>query len=180
MKNKKFKVFVLFLDDNKRDKLRGTCSEVREYFTLTSEFNLDIEPEDVDVRPQYRTKRTGSRSSGLVVSSDSEEKLALHLEFIKKVLSRHLYYPHIPNVAFLKQVSKEEIYSKIPGAIDIKFTDDYYPIPMIVYDDGTTQALDCERLEKLTKIEHIVACKDSFYDDAAAQIMTHTETFFAS
>lgn len=180
MKNKKFKVFILFLDNHKRDKLKGTCSEVREYFTLSAEFNLAIKPEDVDVRPQSRTKRTGSWSSGLVVSSDSEEKLALHLEFIKKVLSRHLYYPYIPNVVFLKQVSKKEIYSKIPGAVDIKFTDDYYSIPMIVYDDGTTQPLDCERLEKLTKIKHIVACNDSYYDDSHPTKIIHNEMFFAS
>lgn len=168
MKNKKFKTFILFLDNNKKDTLKDIDVEIFNYFYLTPEFNLSISPNDVMVDYQSRTKRTGGWSNGLLVSSDSKEKLIQHLDFIKEVISRHRidgtnWRISIPNVVFLNQVSKKEIYSKIPGAVDIKFTDDFYPIPVIAYDDGTTQPLDCERLEKLTKIEHIVACADSTF-----------------
>lgn len=182
MKNDKFKVFVLFLNNNKEDKLKDVDNDVLEYFRLTPEFNLSIRPDEVGVNSQDRTKRTGAWCPGMIVSSDSEEKLAQHIEYIKDVLKRHLYcpYPNIPNVVFLRQVGKKEIYSKIPGAVDIKFTGDYRPIPMIVYDDGTTQPLDCERIEKLTKIEHVVACVSSEYDHSTCTNKIHNEMFFAS
>lgn len=181
MKNNKFKVFILFLNNKNEDKLKEVDDDARRYFHLTPDFNLSIQPDDVGVFTGPRTQRLGSPvTSGIVVASDSEEKLVNHIEFIKKAVHRHRDYPNIPNAIVLRQVSKEEIYSKIPGAVDIKFTEEYNPIPLIVYDDGTTQALDCERLEKLTKIEHIVACIDSSYDYEENTTTVKEESFFAS
>lgn len=181
MKNNKFKVFILFLNNKNEDKLKEVDDDARRYFYLTPDFNLSIQPDDVGVCTGPRTNRLGSSvTSGIVVSSESEEKLVNHIEFIKKAVHRHRDYPNIPNAIVLRQVSKEEIYSKIPGAVDIKFTEEYNPIPLVVYDDGTTQALDCERLEKLTKIEHIVACIDSPYDYEENTTTVREESFFAS
>ena len=181
MKNNKFKAFILFLNDNNEDKLKNVDNDAYHYFHLTPDFNLSINPAEVKVDTAYRTKRCGQPViSGIVVSSGSELTLRNHIEFIKKVVYRHNGYPRIPNAVILAQVSKKEIYSKIPGAVDIKFTDEYHPIPLIVYDDGTTQALDCERLEKLTKIEHVVACVDTTYNHSNNTNIVHNEMFFAS
>lgn len=181
MKNNKFKVFILFLNSKNEDKLKDVEDDARRYFRLTPDFNLSIQPDDVDVHTEYRTCRLGSPvTSGIVVASDSEETLVNHVEFIKKAVHRHRDYPNIPNAIVLRQVGKEEIYSKIPGAVDIKFTNEYHPIPLVVFDDGTTQALDCERLEKLTKIEHIVACVDSSHDYEENTTTVKEESFFAS
>lgn len=181
MKNDKFKVFILFLNHKNEDKLKDVEDDANRYFRLTPDFNLSIQPDEVDVHTQYRTYRRGeSATSGIVVASDSEEKLVNHVEFIKKAVHRHRDYPNIPNAIVLRQVGKEEIYSKIPGAVDIKFTEEYHPIPLIVFDDGTTQALDCERLEKLTKIEHIVACVESCHNYEDNTTTVKEESFFAS
>ena len=181
MKNDKFKVFILFLNHNNEDKLKNVDDDTHRYFHLTPDFNLSIQPDEVKVESQCRTRRRGEPViSGIVVSSDSEETLMNHIEFIKKAVHRHGDYPNIPNAVVLRQVGKKEIYSKIPGAVDIKFTDEYNPIPLIVYDDGTTQALDCERLEKLTKTEHVVACVETTYNHSTRTNDVNNEMFFAS